>query len=145
MPQIIEQYIETGQVYVIYRDFPLPSIHPSAVLAAHTANCAAEQDSFWPMHDRIFAGFDAREWGGDIRSDFATFLAYADELDIDANVLDDCVRENRFTAQIESDFNAGGEQGVRSTPSFTLNDQLVVGAQPFPVWQEQIDAMLDNQ
>ncbi|NOK60357.1 MAG: DsbA family protein [Chloroflexi bacterium AL-W] len=142
MPQITEQYIETGQLYVIYRDFPLPSIHPSAVLAAHVANCAAEQDTFWPMHDRIFAGFDAREWGSGVEADFATFLGYADELAIDTNTLNDCVRTNRHASQIETDFNGGAEQGVRSTPSFTINDQLVVGAQPFPFWQEQFDAIL---
>src|SRR5262249_45064602 len=54
-PQLEESYIKTGKVYFVYRDYPL-AIHPGAKLAAWAANCAADQGSFWPMHDRLYNG-----------------------------------------------------------------------------------------
>ena len=61
--QIQAAYIDTGKVYFQYRDFPLVDIHPGALLAAHAANCAAEQGAFWPMHDQLFQGAAAQAWG----------------------------------------------------------------------------------
>lgn len=51
--QIKKDYIDTGKVKFIYRDYPL-SFHPGAEPAAQAANCAGEQGKYWEMHDKIF-------------------------------------------------------------------------------------------
>lgn len=142
MPEVVKNYVDTGNVYFEFRDFPLSQIHGSAVLAAHAANCAAEQGQFFPMHDRLFAGQAASEWGNDLSSDFSTFLGYARELKLDDTALQRCVQSQQFRAQIESDFRAGRKAGIESTPSFVVNGELLVGAQPYDVWRKTLDAAI---
>jgi protein-disulfide isomerase len=142
MPLIRAQYIDTGLVYFVYRDLPLSDIHPSAVLASHVAGCAAEQGAFWPMHDRLFAGTSAREWGGGPDADYGRFLSYADELGLDRATLDSCVRSNRTAAAIEADVRDASGQLLGSTPSFLINGQKFIGAQPFRSFKATLDAIL---
>ncbi|MFQ3632412.1 thioredoxin domain-containing protein [Roseiflexus sp.] len=144
-PLIEERYVSAGKVRFVYRDFPLMSIHPGALLAAHVANCAGEQGAFWQMHNRIFAGMERREWGSGNADDFRTFLRYADELNIDAAQVQQCVESNRYSARIQSDILEGQQAGVRSTPSFLINGQLLVGAQPFEVWERILETILNSQ
>src|SRR3989344_2590506 len=53
--QVKSQYVNSGKVKIVYRDFPLTSIHPNAQKAAEAAECADDQGKFWEMHDIIFA------------------------------------------------------------------------------------------
>jgi protein-disulfide isomerase len=129
-------------VYFVHRDFPLTDIHPGALLAAHVANCAASQDSFWPMHDLLFAGQAAGEWGSGGEADIKTFLGYAQELRLDTAALERCVTDNRYSSQIEADFQDALQHGVRSTPSFLINGKLLVGMHPYATWQEIFDEIL---
>lgn len=129
-------------MYYLYRDYPLYTIHPGALLAAHTANCAGTQGGFWPMHERLFQGQEVGEWGRGGARDFKTFLGYATELGLDAQVLEQCVVSERFTEQINQDYNDATERGVRSTPSFIINGELFIGAQPYARWKERLDTIL---
>lgn len=54
LPQIKKDYIDTGKVKFVYRDFPL-NIHPMAEPSARAANCAGEQGKYWEYHDKIFS------------------------------------------------------------------------------------------
>lgn len=94
------------------------------------------------MHDRLFGGATAGEWGQDPNRDFPTFLEYAKELRMDSRALQQCVESSRFAPQIEADYRAASAIGVRSTPSFVVNGQLIVGAQPFEVWKDLLDKQL---
>lgn len=144
-PLIEERYVSTGKVRFVYRDFPLMSIHPGALLAAHIANCAGEQGAFWQMHERIFAGMERREWSSGNADDFRTFLKYAEELNLDAAQVQQCVESNRYGPRIQSDIYEAQQAGVRSTPSFLINGQLLVGAQPFEVWERIFETILNSQ
>ncbi|MCH7923672.1 MAG: thioredoxin domain-containing protein, partial [Nitrospinae bacterium] len=55
MPKIEKEYIETGKVKYVFRDFPIKQLHPNAFKAAEAANCSAEQGKYWEMHARLFA------------------------------------------------------------------------------------------
>ncbi|MBC8159889.1 MAG: DsbA family protein [Roseiflexaceae bacterium] len=144
LPQLKAEYIDTGKVYFEYRDFPITEIHGSAVLAAHAANCAAVQGNFFPMHDRLFQGQEAGEWGENLSEDFAVFLGYARELNIDAQALQDCVQGQQFAPQIAQDYQEALAAGVESTPHFLVNGAPLIGAQPFEVWQRTLDAALEE-
>jgi protein-disulfide isomerase len=54
LPQLKSEYIDTGKVRLVYRDYPLSTIHPGALPAAMAAGCANEQGKFWEYHDQIF-------------------------------------------------------------------------------------------
>lgn len=142
MPQIEKEYIETGKVFFEYRDFPLTNIHGSALLAAHAANCAGAQGSYWPMHDTLFAGQDAGHWGSDVSADFTTFLGYARDLKLDDKALQSCIQSNTYAASISSDYRAALDLGIQSTPVFLVNGELLVGAQPYDVWKTTLNLAL---
>ncbi|MFO7170651.1 MAG: DsbA family protein [Chloroflexota bacterium] len=141
-PQIKAQYIDTGKVYFVHRDLPLAQIHPGTVLAAHAANCAAEQGAFWPMHTRLFQGFEAQEWGqGDAR-DLETFRGYGRELGLDEEALGSCITSNRYAQRIEADVRAALQLGFQGTPTFLINGQPLHGAQPFTTFQRAFEQIL---
>lgn len=94
------------------------------------------------MHDRLFAGSSAGEWGRGDEGDMRTFLGYAQALGLDVAELTRCVSDNRYASQIEADFRDGVDHGVRSTPSFLVNGKPLVGAHPFSTWQQVLDGML---
>lgn len=94
------------------------------------------------MHDRLFGGQAAGEWGGGGEDDVKTFLGYAQDLQLDTSELARCITDNRYADQIEADFSDALQHGVRSTPSFLVNGKLLVGAQSYSTWQEILDGLL---
>ena len=54
MPQLVRDYVESGKLRYVVKEFPIPSLHPSAAKAAEGALCAGDQDRYWEMHDAIF-------------------------------------------------------------------------------------------
>ncbi len=54
LPQIEKNYVDTGKVLFVYKDFPLREIHPFAQKAAEAALCAGDEGNFWEYHDELF-------------------------------------------------------------------------------------------
>ena len=54
LPEIEKDYIKTGKLKYVFRDFPITSAHKDAFKAALAAGCALDQGKFWEMHDRLF-------------------------------------------------------------------------------------------
>lgn len=131
LPLILAEY--SDQVRYIYRDYPL-SGHPEAQPAAEAANCAGEQDAYWEFHDAIFSG----EYG----YGRSAYVQYARDLGLDAEAFNECLNSGRFQDEILGDFRDGIRLGVNSTPTFFVNDTQVLGAQPFEVFQQIIEAEL---
>lgn len=147
-PQLLQQYVESGKVRYIYRDNPLPQ-HPSGLVASAFAHCAAQQGQFWPMHDRLFAGYIASEWGGDPARAERTFSGYASELGLDSAALRACVRDPATEAAIIADIDEARERGLRGTPGYVLRwpggperGDILTGAQSFGTWSYLLDERL---
>ncbi len=135
---IEENYIATGKVRFIFRNFP---VHQQAVVAAGAAVCAQEQDKFWQMHDTLFA--QQSEWSGN--PDFMElFEGYTQDLGLDTDQFTSCLNAGEWLDKVKKDFEAGREAGVQGTPSFLINDQLIVGAQPFKEFQRVIEEELSK-
>lgn len=137
--QIKENYIESGQVYYIFKDFPLTSIHPQAVQAAEAARCAAEQDAFLPMHDRLFN--EQAAWSGNANAG-AQFKQYALDLELDTAAFDECLDSGRQQAAVMADLEEGSSIGVNGTPAFIINGHAMSGAQPYPIFEQAIEQFL---
>jgi protein-disulfide isomerase len=142
-PQLKEAYIDTGQVYYVFRDFPLPS-HSNAHKAAEAARCAGAQGAFWEMRDRLFEG--QGEWSQRYPENaYKVFVRYATSLGLDVAVFEECLQSGEFAEQIAGDIQAGQEAGVRGTPSFLINGRLVSGAYPFEDLERVIELELAKQ
>lgn len=141
-PMILKDYIDAGKVRLEFRDFPLGSIHPNADDAAVAARCAGEQGAYFEMHDLLFAG--QNDWAN--LADPAEFFAgYAAEIGLDGGAFGECQASGRYDAAIQADLQAGQAAGVSGTPSFVINGELIVGAQPAAVFQAGLDRLLDGQ
>lgn len=142
LPQIVEAYVDTGQVRYIFRDFPLTS-HAYAQQAAEAARCAGDQGAaaYWEMHERLFA--EQSEWSAQEVSEIgATFAAYAGELGLDGEAFQACLASGMYAEQVRQDQSAGYQAGVEGTPAFFINDQFAAGAYPFETFQQMIEAAL---
>lgn len=137
-PTILKEYIETGKVRLVFRDFPL-DFHQNAQPAAVASRCAAEQGAYWPMHDALFA--NQAEWA-ELADARETFVGYAQEIGLDRDQFRTCLDSGRFDQAIQDDIQAGLVAGVTGTPSFVINGQLLVGAQPVSAFRKALDTIL---
>jgi protein-disulfide isomerase len=135
LKQLRERYPE--KVRVVYRHFPLDSIHPHARPAAEASMCAGEQDRFWEFHDLLFANTKALS-----DDDLA---GYAEQLSLDAEVFQACIAEGRFRDAVQQDLDDGRRAGVSGTPSFFVNGRMLGGAVPLEEFVKVIESELQRQ
>lgn len=142
-PKLKEAYIDTDKVQYIFRDFPL-DFHLQAKEAAIAANCAGEQDAYWKMHHDLFT--NQRRLGPDL------YVELAKTLKMDLENFLDCMKEADLVNEVDNDLTYGQSLGVRGTPSFfvgrvqegqLVDAKKIIGAQPFPVFVEAIEASLN--
>ncbi len=128
--RLISEFVDTGIVRIVVRDFPLTSIHASAVLAASVAYCASEQNLFWPVYEMLFQSHGV-EWGGVPRRDRPVLIEMAGQLGVDTAQLTACLDNPATEAAIRAEISAAEQLGINSTPNFLINGQIVRGALPF--------------
>ena len=145
VPTIETEYVRTGKLQYIVRDFPLESIHPQAFKAAEAAHCAAEQGKFWEMHYRLFA--NQRQLTP------ADLGAHARAIALDGAKFDECIGSGRHAARVRKDLVDGEKAGIRGTPMMFLavregNDTrlrvlaVIQGAQPLATIKDAIEKAL---
>jgi protein-disulfide isomerase len=142
--QIVTSYVEAGLVRYVFRDYPLAS-QPQSSLAAGAANCAGQAgggSAYWAMHDLLFER--QTEWSG--RSSAGDlFRGYAGELSLDTAAFGECLDAEATRNQVQADLREGTARGVRGTPTFFIDGQPLVGAQPYNVIAQAIDAALAQE
>ena len=148
LPQIQRDYITTGKVKYVFRDFPLESIHKQAFKAHEAANCAGDQGKFWEMHNQLFANQKK------LRP--KDLSAYAETLGLDRSVFESCLNSGKHAAEIRKDIDTGVKAGIRGTPSFLLayteSDpskvkavRMLRGAQPYRQFKDAFDQLLTSK
>jgi len=146
LPLIYEEYIEPGKVKLVFRDYPIQSIHPNAVPAAVASECANEQGKFKEMHDMLFE--KQNEWSKQKTADaLSLFSQYATKIQLEQEVFDSCLTSGKYIEEIRKDLDDGRDYGVTGTPGFFVgNDQIgyveLKGAQPFDSFKKIIDTQL---
>jgi protein-disulfide isomerase len=147
LPLIYEEYIDQGKVKLVFRDYPIQSIHPNAVPASVASECANEQGKFKEMHDILFD--NQNQWSGQETGDaLSLFSQYATEIQLEQETFDSCLTSGKYIEEIQKDLGDGQKYGVTGTPGFFIgNDQIgyveLKGAQPFDSFKKVIDAQLD--
>lgn len=137
LKSIVDDYVRAGDVYVVFRNFPI--LGDGSVAAANASMCAAEQNLFWPYAEVLFANQT-----GDRNRDFAErrLLAFAEAVGAEQEPFESCLDASEYEDQIRADLLHGTEAGFNSTPSFLINGTPLVGVQPYAVFQETIESAL---
>src|SRR3989344_1230452 len=135
LDQLKKEYIDTGKVKLVYRDFPL-DFHPNAQKAAEAAECAGEQNKYFQMHDKLFEN--------QVALDTDDLKKYAKDIGLNTAQFNTCLDTGKMASEVESDYQEGVNYGVSGTPAFFINGKLIEGAQPFSVFKQAIDAELNK-
>lgn len=143
LSRIKSEYIDSGKVKFVYRDFPL-SFHPMAQKYAEAGECAQDQDKFWEMHDKIFGEQDKLGPGTINDYDISDVKRWAVELGLNSTEFNQCFDSGKYTQEVRDDFADGSAAGVSGTPSFFVNGRLIVGSQPFESFKRIIDEELQK-
>lgn len=129
--QVLEEYGE--HVRLVFRQYPLVTIHPNAQKAAEAALCAREQEHFWPMHDLLF-GDQTKLAPEDLK-------ARASELELDMEKFNECFDSGQQRTAIREDVWAGVRVGVTGTPALYVNGRILSGV----VAYERLAAVIDDE
>lgn len=150
LPLIKAEYIDTGKVKFVYRDFPLDSIHPGATPAAIAAECVRDQyggdEAYFKYHDKIFEEQNILDSGspqgpvqGTAQFSSSDLKKWAKDLGYD---IDSCLDSQKFLNEVRGDLSDAQSAGGRGTPYFVINGKPLSGAQPFSAFKQVIDAEL---
>lgn len=143
LPQLKKDYVDTGKIKFVYRDFPL-DFHAGAKPAAEGAECARDQDKFWELHDKIFQEQD-KQGQGTISFTKTEIVKWAGQIGLNMTKFNQCLDLGKYKAEVEKDIADGTAAGVSGTPTTFINGRSLVGAQPFSLFKAVIDEELSKK
>ena len=137
---INEDFIKTGKVKIIFKDFPLNGV--DSKLAAEASYCAQDQEKYWKYHDELY-----KNWGGE-RTGWITRESldkFAETVDLDLKKFNKCLDDHKYENKVDLLYEFGKEIGIDATPSFLVfNDQKMIkirGNQPLEVFLKTFDEL----
>lgn len=121
-PELKAQYIDTGKVRFVFRDYPLTDVRPQAFAVSVALECAHAQDAFWEFRQRLYARDTINE---------SIIHEIADSLNLDKVAFADCRASPATTQEVEQDIlTAVNDGGVVSVPTLFINGHRLVGNKP---------------
>jgi protein-disulfide isomerase len=135
IPKVIEEYVNTGKVKLVFRQFPVHQDKNPALAAV----CAKEQGKFWEYHRVLFENYNALT--------ITDLKKYAADLNLNLTQFNDCLDSKKYEKSIQNDLNDGTGVGVSGTPTFFIGNEVkgyrkIVGAQSFSFFKETIDSII---
>ncbi len=137
-PAIQEEYVETGKVKFTFLNLPLISIHAHAAEAHEYAMCAAAQDQFWAMHDRLF---ETQETWSPMADATPYFVTLAGQLDLDRAAFTQCIESGSVRSIVANDVRLANQNGLSSTPTFIIEGGALQGIPPLDTWRAILDSI----
>lgn len=147
LPALVRDYVNTGKIQYIFRNFPLREAHPLAQIAAEAAECAGEQGRYWEAHERLFR--TQQTLGSNPLMDAAASLG------LDEQKFRRCLNGGKAAITVQTDLTEGAKIGVDATPTFYfgLRDDTdgkkiravkrLTGAQPLVSFAQILEYLLD--
>ena len=141
---IITNYVETGKVKIIFKDFNI--IGSDSVNASHGAHCAKDQGMFWEYHDILYSNWTGENNGWASPENLTIF---AEEINLDMDQWVECMNEKPHSKTILTSNEDAKKLQLTGTPAFfVINSDGQVsklsGAQPFEVFERLFDEQLEN-
>lgn len=134
-PTIKRDYIDRGIVRMAYVHLPL-NIHPNAEPAAETSLCAAMQNRFWQVHDKLFE--TQERWAG-MQTPGPFFDSLAVASGVDEQTYRDCMSSGIMRRVINGDRTRATTAGVGSTPWFFIGNEPIRGLAPLDAYRQAIE------
>lgn len=145
LPAIVSDYVKTGKVRYVFRDFPIDSLHPQAARMHQAAHCAGDQNRYWEMYGLLFANPQQAE--------LKELVAHAQTLGLDVPRFEECLTQQTFAVRVQQGVTDGLKAGVRGTPTFFIGlteagdspvkaQRAITGSQPYQVFKEAIESLL---
>jgi protein-disulfide isomerase len=135
---LLQQYVSTGKVNFVFRDFPLNG--DDSIFAADAAYCAGDQDKYWQYHDELYNNWGGEKTGWVNQKSLDTF---ATTVGLDLDKFDKCLSDKKYEQKVLDNEKFGENIGIDGTPSFIIftdkNITKIVGAQPISVFQQVLD------
>ena len=141
---IITNYIKTGKVKVLFKDFII--LGQDSINAANAAHCANDQKLFWEYHSMLYNNWAGENTGW---ADLAHLHEFANTLGLDMDVFSTCMSDLKWNELVNLSSKDGQKLGVSGTPTFFVIDQnndviKIVGAQHYDVFKQIFDSVLDE-
>ena len=134
---IKQDFIETGKVKLVFKDFPLNG--PDSVLAAEAAYCAQDQEKYWQYHDELYKNWEGERTGWITRDSLDKF---ATTVSLDLEKFDKCLDDHKYLERVNQMYEFGKEIGIDATPSFLVfsNEKIIkiIGNQPLEVFLKSL-------
>jgi len=132
-------YFTDGKVNLVYKQFPLNSIHPYAQKAAEASLCAQEQGKFWEYHDKLFTNQQAL--------DVTSLKSYASQLGLDTGKFNSCLDDGKYRNEVSKETAQATSAGGQGTPFFVIvntktgDATAISGAYPWPQFEAAINSV----
>ena len=141
---LLKNYVETGKVKVIFKDFTI--IGADSIAAANAAHCASDQGKFWEYHDTLYNHWTG-ENNGWASSD--NLLQFAGELELNTDEFSKCMTDSKYAQSIANSNQDAKDLGLTGTPAFFIigPDNKVTkigGAQPYDVFERIFNSELEK-
>lgn len=145
-PQLIKDFVESGELKYVLRESPIANIHPNATKAAESALCAGEQGKYWDMNERLFQNQN--------RLQSEDLIAHAEAIQLDMMSFKECLEGNKYAEHVRGDFRDAARAGVTGTPTFFFGrtdpdnpdkiraTKILRGAHPYAAFKRKIDDLI---
>ncbi len=137
---INEDFIKTGKVKLVFKDFPLNG--PDSLLAAEASYCAEDQEKYWKYHDQLYKNWGGEKTGWITRDSLDRFAV---TVDLDLVEFNTCLDEHKYQNRVITHHEFGKEIGIDATPTFLVfNDEKIIkirGNQPLEVFLKTFDEL----
>lgn len=131
-PRINAEFIETNLIAYVYKHFARNEID---IVAGNAMECAGEQEKFFEYKAKIYANTQRL-------TEQNAYIEWAEELDLDIDSFNTCIQENRYRDRVNADTQEARVNEFTGTPSFLINDNKIIGGQPFENFKQIIDREL---
>ncbi len=140
MKKIDDNYISSGKVNFVYKDFPLNG--EASKIAAEASYCAQKQGKFWQYHNRVFDNWDGENTGWVTKNALLEFAKYS-ELDIEE--FNTCMNNSEYKEKVLQNEQFAREINIDATPSFLIFSEnevyRIIGAQPFERFEQVFEEL----
>jgi protein-disulfide isomerase len=137
---INDDFIKTGKVKLVFKDFPLNG--SDSILAAEASHCAEDQEKYWQYHNELYKNWGGERTGWITRESLDTFAV---TVDLDLNEFNICLDTHKYQNKVNSTYEFGKEIGINATPSFLVfNNHKIIkitGNQPLEVFLKTFDEL----
>ena len=140
---VINTYVDSGKANLVFLDLPFlgRDSHP----AAQATYCADDQGKYWDYHIILY------DYQGHMNSGWANYdrlKSFAFNLDLNMDEFGECLDSSKYDERVKLNWQKASAGGANSTPTFIIvntetgNEEKIVGAQPYSVFEKTINSLL---